>query len=74
MAKKQAAPKTEKKELPKRVFCRNCLNSSDIGISGHCNTGFDPGYCMTEPVMKKYFAGIVKIRQTSEIIHVFARD
>ena len=31
MAKKQAAPKTEKKDIPKRVFCKNCQNSDDFG-------------------------------------------
>lgn len=31
MAKKQTAPKTTKKEIPQRVFCRDCQNSSDFG-------------------------------------------
>lgn len=31
MAKKQTAPKTTNKEIPQRVFCRDCQNSSDFG-------------------------------------------
>ena len=33
-----------------------------IGISGHCNTGFDPSYCMTKPVMQKYFDELQQLK------------
>ena len=31
MAKKVAAPKTSKKEMPQRVFCKDCQHSGDFG-------------------------------------------
>lgn len=33
-----------------------------VGISGHCNTGFDETYCMTRPVMQEYFEIIQKLK------------
>jgi len=33
-----------------------------IGISGHCNTGFDESYCMTRSVMKKYYDEIHRLK------------
>lgn len=34
-----------------------------VGISGHCNTGFDESYCMTRPVMLKYKAEINRLKE-----------
>ena len=34
-----------------------------VGISGHCNTGFDESYCMTEPIMKEYFAELQRLKK-----------
>jgi len=34
-----------------------------IGISGHCNTGFDESYCMTRPVMQKYFEEVNRLKE-----------
>lgn len=31
MAKKQVAPKPTKKELPYRVFCKDCQNTEEFG-------------------------------------------
>jgi len=33
-----------------------------IGLSGHCNTGFDETYCMTKDVMKKYFEEVNRLK------------
>ncbi len=37
-----------------------------IGISGHCNTGFDESYCMTAPVMKAYFEELQRLKKAYE--------
>lgn len=37
-----------------------------IGISGHCNTGFDETYCMTAPVMKTYFEELQRLKKAYE--------
>lgn len=34
-----------------------------IGLSGHCNTGFDSSYCMTKPVMEKYFTEVQSLKE-----------
>ncbi len=34
-----------------------------VGISGHCNTGFDESFCMTREVMKKYFDEIHRLKE-----------
>ena len=34
-----------------------------VGISGHCNTGFDESYCMTREVMKKYFDEMHRLKE-----------
>lgn len=34
-----------------------------VGISGHCNTGFDESYCMTREVMQKYYAEIQRLKE-----------
>ena len=36
---------------------------STIGISGHCNTGFDETYCMTRPVMEAYYEELQSLKR-----------